>query len=155
MATNMSTESNEEQFVNLPVPANRVQEVYALLAKPAAPAPRADVGKDNDVGWTAALLKRMYLESAEQMRQMLKILAKAEGEEVSTNEIASALDLPKGARSVAGMAGAIGRRVNSRYGMEGLPWETRWRYIDPTNESAGTETLIRLPKWACDVINDI
>ena len=40
------------------------------------------------------------------------------------------------------MAGAIGRRVNSRYGMEGLPWETRWRHIDPTDETKGTETLI-------------
>jgi hypothetical protein len=55
------------------------------------------------------------------MQRMLRMLAEADGEEVSTNEIAAALDLPKGASSVAGMAGAIGRRVNSRYGMGGSP----------------------------------
>jgi len=46
-------------------------------------------------------------------------------------------------------------QVNSRYGMKGLPWETRWRHIDPTDETKGTETLISLPKWICKVIRDL
>ncbi len=44
---------------------------------------------------------------------------------------------------------------NSRYGMKGLPWETRWRHIDPTDETKGTETLLSLPKWICKVIRDL
>lgn len=139
-------------FINVPVPADRVQEVYALLASPpAAPTPAAPP-VDEAGGWDAALLTRMYEESADPMRRLLKFVAAAGGAEVSTNEIAEALDLPKGASSVAGMAGAVGRRVNSRYGMDGLPWATRWRYIDATDESRGTETMIALPAWACEVI---
>jgi hypothetical protein len=148
--------TSDEQFVSVPVPANRVQEVYALLAQPAAGTsqePGSAEGPDN--GWTEHLVRRMFKESGDPMQQMLRMLAEADGEEVSTNEIASALGLPKGASSVAGMAGAIGRRVNSRYGMQGLPWETRWRHIDPSDETKGTETLISLPKWVCKIIRDL
>lgn len=150
-----NTPINDEQFVSLPVPANRVQEVYALLAQPAASAGAAPSPAGAGHGWTEDLVRRMYTESADQMRQMLKLLAEAKGKEVSTNEIAEALHLAKGAKSVAGMAGAIGRRVSSRYGMEALPWDTRWRYIDPADETKGTETLLWLPKWVCEVINDL
>ena len=145
-----SSSSAHDPFVNVPVPASRVQEVYALLGKSAATAaePLGD-------GWTDSLIRRMYAESADQMRELLKLLAKADGEEVSTNEIAAALELPKGAKSVAGMVGALGRRVNSRYGMEALPWTSRWRYIDLADETKGTETLLSLPKWACNVINEL
>jgi hypothetical protein len=148
--------NGDEQFVSVPVPAHRVQEVYALLAQTPAGAkhePTPASGPEN--GWTEQLVRRMFKESGDPMQRMLRMLAEADGEEVSTNEIAAALDLPKGASSVAGMAGAIGRRVNSRYGMEGLPWETRWRHIDPTDETKGTETLISLPKWVCQVIREL
>lgn len=142
-------------FVNVPVPADRVQEVYRLLAQPAnqpAPAP-PDAGPDAE--WTEELIVRMYRESAEPMRKMLKLLAEADGAEVSTRDIAETLELPKGASSVAGMAGAIGRRVNSRYGMAGLPWTSRWVFIDPADESKGSETLLALPPWICKVIRDL
>ena len=105
--------------------------------------------------WTEPLVRRLFKESGDPMRRMLGLLAEANGEEVSTNEIAVALNLPKGASSVAGMAGAAGRRVNSRYGMAGLPWETRWRYIDPEDVTRGTETLLSLPPWICRVIRDL
>jgi len=142
-------------FVNVPVPAERVQEVYSLLAQqPAGGSSRPSVG-GADAGWTEALVVRMFKESADPMQHMLRMLADADGAEVSTNEIAAKLDLPKGAASVAGMAGAIGRRVNSRYSMDGLPWTSRWRYVDPSDETKGTETLISLPKWICKVIRDI
>lgn len=147
--------NDDEQFVYVPVLAHRVQEVYSLLAQAPAgkhePSPRS--GPDS--GWTEQLVRRMFNESGDPMQHMLRMLAEADGEEVSTNEIATALGLSKGASSVAGMAGAIGRRVNSRYGMEGLPWVTRWRYIDPTDETKGTETLIALPKWICQIIRDL
>lgn len=147
--------SSDEQFVSVPVPANRVQEVYALLAQPPVVLQPPAVRGPGESDWTEELIRRMYRESGDPMQRMLRILAEADGAEVSTNEIAAALELSKGASSVAGMAGAIGRRVNSRYGMAGLPWTTRWRYVDPDDETKGTETLIALPKWACGVIREL
>jgi hypothetical protein len=152
---------DSNQFVMVPVPAHRVQEVYALLGQPSSStppdAPHATTTQtgDDDGGWTDALLRRLYKESADNAQHLLKLLAKADGAEVSTNEIAAELDLPKGAMSVAGMAGAIGRRVDSRYGMNGPPWNSRWRHIDPNNPGKGTETMLSLPKWMCDVINGL
>lgn len=49
-------------------------------------------------GWTEHLVRRMFKESGDPMQRMLRMLAEADGEEVSTNEIAAALDLRKGAR---------------------------------------------------------
>ena len=148
--------NGDEQFISVPVPAHRVQEVYALLAQaPASNKSEPTPPSGPEHGWTEQLVRRMFKESGDPMQRMLRLLAEADGEEVSTNEIAAALNLPKGAASVAGMAGAIGRRVNSRYGMDGLPWDTRWRPIDPTDDTKGTETLFALPKWICKVIRDL
>jgi hypothetical protein len=142
--------TSSEDFVNVPVPASRVQEVYALLAAPASQS-NAELHSDA-TGWTEELVEQLFRESADPMQDMLKLLAEAGGNERSTNEIATALGLPNGARSVAGMTGAAARRANSRYGMSALPWTTRWRYIDSSDPSKGTETLIWMPKWACEVI---
>ena len=53
--------NGEEQFVSVPVPSHRVQDVYALLAKPPAsnrhePAPAS--GPED--GWTEPLVRRMF-----------------------------------------------------------------------------------------------
>lgn len=146
--------SSESQFVMVPVPTHRLQEVYALLGQPPTVVPTTKPATD-DNGWTEAILRRLYNESADNAKHLLRFLAKADGEEVSTNEIAKELNLPKGAMSVAGMAGAIGRRVNSRYGMSGPPWNSRWRYIDPKAQEGPTETMLSLPKWMCDVISNL
>jgi hypothetical protein len=92
-----------------PVPAHRVQEVYNILAQAPAvtmhePAPAS--GPED--GWTEQLVRRMIKESGDPMQRMLRMLADADGEEVSTNEIAAALDLPKGAASVAGNVASSG-----------------------------------------------
>lgn len=143
-----------EEFVMVPVPAGRVQEVYALLAGPPGLTMQAE-GPRSEGGWNADLVRRMFKESGDPMQQMLRLLADAGGAEISTNEIAKQLGLPKGAMSVAGMAGALGRRVASRYGMDGPPWTTRWRFIDSTDQSKGTETLIAMPTWVCEVIRNL
>lgn len=146
-----------DEFVMVPVPTGRVQEVYALLAQPPGPTGEGVQagGPNGGAGWNADLVRRMFKESGDPMQKMLRLLAEADGDEISTNEIAVKLGLPKGAMSVAGMAGALGRRVSSRYGMDGPPWTTRWRFIDPSNQSEGTETLIAMPKWVCKVISDL
>lgn len=153
----MSNQPNE-QFINVPVPASRVQEVYALLGQP--PAGEAAIGlphaaeqDDSPIKpWDDESIRRMFRESPDSMKDMLLLLAKHGGEELSTNEIAAELGLSKGAQSVAGMAGALGRRVSNRY-QRGLPWTARWRHIDAADPDKGTETLISLPTWIADVIN--
>ena len=82
---------------------------------------------------------------------MLRLIAEAQGGEVSTTEIAERLGLEKGASSVAGTAGAFGNRVSNRYGLS-APWASRWRHIDPSDPDRGTETMMSLPKWVCEVI---
>src|SRR4051812_23771514 len=70
-----------DEFVMVPVPASRVQEVYGLLAQPAGTAPtHADVPKDES-GWNADLVRRMFKESGDPMQQMLRLLAETDGEE--------------------------------------------------------------------------
>jgi hypothetical protein len=146
-----------DEFVMVPVPAGRVQEVYALLAKPPGHTGAGVQAEEpsSETGWNAGLVRRMFKESGDPMQQMLRLLADADGAEISTNEIAEQLGLPKGAMSVAGMAGALGRRVSSRYSMDGPPWTTRWRFIDPSDQSKGTETLIAMPTWVCEVIRNL
>lgn len=144
-----------DEFVMVPVPASRVQEVYGLLARPAGSAPAHTEVPNDEGGWNADLVRRMFKESGDPMQQMLRLLAEADGDERSTNEIAATLGLPKGAMSVAGMVGALGRRVSNRYGMDGPPWSTRWRFIDPDDQAKGTETLISMPAWVCEVIRNL
>lgn len=146
-----------DEFVMVPVPVGRVQEVYALLAQPSGTSTTsapAVVAEGEVGGWNADLVRRMFKDSGDPMQRMLRLLAEADGDELSTNEIADKLGLPKGAMSVAGMAGALGRRVSNRYSMDGPPWTSRWRFIDAADQAKGTETLIAMPKWVCEVIRD-
>jgi hypothetical protein len=171
--TDMTTESvSSSGFVTIPVPVDRVAEVYALLGQPAAPTatPKAPSiggssgtngavwtppGEEDDTDvhpWTAATLRRMYTESATNMRAALDYLAERGDQDVTSNELAKVLHLPKGAASVAGMIGAFARRCWSRYDRY-LPWTSRWQYID---EQAGTtETVFRMPEPVAEVLRSL
>lgn len=158
------------EYVSLPVPIDRVAEVYALLGRsPDAPpgpkaeppaGPQADAvwtpvvdDDDDDVfPWTTSSLRRMYSESSGNMQKALDYLSERGGEDVSTNELARALGLLKGAASVAGMLGAFSRRCWNRYDRY-VPWESTWRWTD---QDAGTsETLIRMPQEVAAVLKSL
>jgi hypothetical protein len=100
-------------FVSVPVPIERVQEVYELLARRSprrSAAPQITDG-GYPAGWSEALIDRMYVESSGAMRGILVAVAK------------------KSARQVIASLGPFEKRVRGRYGMDRWPFEAR-EFVD-------------------------
>jgi len=111
------------------IPTEIVQKVIEFVEQHSAtPAVEPSASGDTDelLGWTKQLLKRSYLESGDRMRDVLDYLASQPGREVTSDEIASAINAERGWNTVAGMLGAFSRRCTGRYGRPGFPWEHRW-----------------------------
>ena len=116
-------------FVSVPVPLDRVQEVYELLARRPI---RLTVGglatEDGyEEGWNQQLLDRMFVESSNAMRQILHVIAERSPAWVTTTEIAEASGLT--ARQVVASFGPFKKRVLGRYGLIRWPFETR-EFVD-------------------------
>lgn len=77
------------EFVSVPVPVDRVDEVYELLARKAdaSRAPQPIEGTDDSV------ISRAYRQTSDVMRRFLDTLAARPGELVSAGELQRALDL--------------------------------------------------------------
>ena len=117
------------EFVSVPVPLDRVQEVYELLARqPIRPAGGNSVTEDGYAeGWNQALLDRMFVESSSAMRRILYVIAERSPTWVTTTEIAEASGLS--ARQVVASFGPLKKRVRGRYGLSRLPFDTR-EFVD-------------------------
>lgn len=103
----MSLPHQSQEFVYVPVPAVRVAEVFRLLA--------GLPGKTAEASDSERVVRRVFLESEENFRALLRFLASRAGQSISTAEAAEALGLPNGAASLAGMLGAFARRSKNRY----------------------------------------
>jgi hypothetical protein len=116
-------------FVSVPVPIHRVQEVYELLARQSVRPPVVSETTDPGypAGWTRELIDRMFVESSSAMRRILFAIAKSSPAWVTTAEIAEACDLT--ARQVVASLGPFEKRVRGRYGMRGWPFEAR-EFVD-------------------------
>lgn len=139
------------EFVYVPVPGEHLQAVYRLLAS---------VGPDSN-GSTATsqgtdnpaelpdpeLVRRMYRESHDGHRRLMALLAQTPGEWIYTEDIARMLNVAKGARGVAGMLGAFGRRSKNRYGHK-KPWISEW-------DGAREEARQMMPAAVAQVVNSI
>jgi hypothetical protein len=116
-------------FVNVPVPTDRVQEVYELLAReqsrPSVRHLATDPGYSE--GWNEALLDRMFHESSGAMRRILKAIADRSASWVTTKEIADAAGLT--GRQVVASFGPFEKRIRGRYRMRHWPFETR-EFVD-------------------------
>jgi hypothetical protein len=77
-------------------------------------------------GWNRSLVQRAYKESADQMRRLLEFLAHHPNQEVSSYELADAIEAKFGWNTVAGMLGAFGRRCVNRYGRLEPMWDYRY-----------------------------
>ncbi|MGO9322655.1 MAG: hypothetical protein ACLQBY_17890 [Solirubrobacteraceae bacterium] len=111
-----------QQYEPVPTPRQFVGEVYALLARLMGTTPPEIIDEagvpDDDSGPVTtdeALIRRIYEESHEAHRRMLKRLAESPDKWVYGNQLAAALELAGGKKSLAGMLGALGRRSNHRY----------------------------------------
>jgi hypothetical protein len=116
-------------FVSVPVPLERVQEVYELLARqPSRPPVGQAVTEDGYAeGWNQALLDRMFHESSGSMKRILGAIARRASVWVTTAQIAGAADLT--ARQVVASLGPFEKRVRGRYGLDRWPFETR-EFVD-------------------------
>ena len=116
------------EYLMVPVPSDRVQEVYELLARP----PHSSEGSpvDGDVAkplpWSEELLFRAYEESPDRMKQVLHTLADRHDQTVTMEDLTGVLGLERG--RVAGVLGAFGRRWKNRYrqGEANLPFKAHW-----------------------------
>lgn len=124
------------EFVMVPVPSDRVMEVYAVLGRdhqsavqsepnPEAIGPPATRERATD----PAIIKRAYLESSEKMKAFLDCLADQPDEWISTEDVGNAIGYTW--NQVAGMLGAFGRRWEHRY-KEAGNWffDNKWDHIE-------------------------
>ena len=103
-----SPQNEAAEFVYVPVPVGKVEEVFRFLAS---------VPGDSDEGAPdmERIVKRIFLESEERFRALLHFLADRPGQPISTTETAEVLGLSNGVASLAGMLGAFARRSKNRY----------------------------------------
>jgi hypothetical protein len=137
------------QYVLMAIPAELVPRVAALIAGfdlASVPsdvmAPTGSVGLIH--GWTEDLVRRAFKESADPMRRVLLFLADHGDEEVTSAEIADAIDAERGWNTVAGMLGAFGRRSTNRYKRSDPMWSSR--------EGEGGTTLFKMPLPVAEAI---
>ena len=128
------------QYVYVPVPTDRVKDVFLLLSGQH----QEQSSADPDLG---QVITRIYRESEEQFRRLLRFLADRPGVPVSTLEVAEGLDLYRGTGSLAGMLGAFGRRSTNRY--EGF-----WPFEKLYNAAEERSELIMPPEVAA-VVDDL
>jgi hypothetical protein len=105
------------EFIMVPVPRERVQEVYRLLASDPMTSDSASAdqaGAEDGAPWTNGEIARAYRESPERMKRFLDYLASMAGRPATSAETAQAVDYSP--HQQAGMLGAFGHRVRSRYG---------------------------------------
>lgn len=112
-------------MVNVPVPVDRLQEVYALLARnPSKPSISHQVLEEGyPAGWSQALIDRMFTESSSAMRRILTAIAQRSPSWVTTADIAEASGLST--RQVIASLGPFKKRVSGRYGMGHWPFAAR------------------------------
>lgn len=117
------------EFVSVPVPVERVQEVYELLARqPARHSGSHEVSAEGYAkGWSEDLVERMFIESSGAMRRILCAIATKSPGWVSTHEIAEVAALTD--RQVVASLGPFEKRVRGRYGMSIWPFAAR-QFID-------------------------
>lgn len=154
MTTPAAQDSTE--FISVMVPANRVMEVYAYLAKAPQTATQDNAGisepnYSSDVhqyfrlpestDWPESLLRRTYRESSPAMKAVLDVLIEKAGTTVHSHELVAALSKQRGKQCnhlhLAGTIGAFGRRVANRYQRSDWPMYSFW-------DSAANEVQYRM-----------
>jgi hypothetical protein len=126
------------EFVYVPVPPDRVKDVYRLLSSDA---------QDELAFVDPALIRRMYRESDEAFRKLLGFLSRHPDEPIDTKRLAKALKLERGTASLAGMLGAFGRRSANRYGGV-IPFRTAYNPVRDSNE-------LTMPRPVAEVIRGV
>jgi hypothetical protein len=118
-----------ENVVMVPVPLNRLTEVYRLLGSPSAAGVLA-VDTEADA-WTEEMVARAYRESAERMRKVFDTLMADPDRRFSASELAKILGISQS--QIRGVLGAFGNRVKSRYKLATWPIDSRYSETESTS----------------------
>ena len=114
-------------WIQVPVPADRVQDVFRLVLEGlASKAAQEEPGPDDReivTGWTAGEIGRAVRESPSRMKKVLTLLAERAPSEVRGSDLASSVEYEP--RQFAGLMGAWGHRVKARY--RKTKWPFDWR----------------------------
>jgi hypothetical protein len=140
-----------DDIVYVPVPKRWLSIVYqqlaGLMAGLAADQDAAGVPDEPQASLDDQMLRQIYEDSLKPHRRLMNLMAEHPDEWRYSSEIAADLELQHGARGLAGMLGAYGRRAKHRY--EGLkPWESEW-------DSAREEVRHMMPADVAAVIRDL
>jgi len=123
------------EFVMVPVPVERVREVYAVLAGEApgdAPTKAADDEGGDPAStllmgdWSEELIARAYRESPGSIVGIFNYLSDNPGREVIADELAQHINRTRA--QMAGALGAFGRRTKNRYGRQSWPFHAWWSH---------------------------
>jgi hypothetical protein len=135
------------EYMNVPVPTDRLQDVYELLARVPEPAAAVSLTEDQDprlpAGWSAFDIVRAYRESPDTMKTVLAHLSERPGVAVSGGELAGLI--PYTRPQFAGTLGAFGRRIKNRYS------KTTWP-IEAEANSADDEWHYRMSQGVAELI---
>ncbi len=139
-------------YVMVPVPPDRVLEVYALLAtaqsnEDSHEVPASEFAPAAGPATDRAVIERAYRESSEKMKGFFNYLADRPDEAISTEEVGQSIDYTW--NQVAGMLGAFGRRWEHRY-KEAGSWFVKgaWNYEENHMD-------YRMPAAAAKIIKEI
>jgi len=132
-------------LIMVPVPEERVLEVYALLAASgdSPPASAVSAAAAPDAIADEELIAKAYRQSPEAMTLFLDYLADHPGQVIKSSEIAEAIG--RTGPQQAGVLGAFGRRMKNRYGQE------KWFFSAYWDHDVGSMVYSMSPE-AADVI---
>jgi hypothetical protein len=102
-------------LVNVPVPEDRIQEVYELLAKPGRE-------RSADRRYDLASMEQLWKEVSPEIRKVLKHLMRHAEERVPTADLIEVAGVA-GGRVLGGMFARLRAQCLKRYKRD-LPWET-------------------------------
>lgn len=137
-------------YVMMAVPAELVSAVAEFIEGPHG-SEALGVARSSDAGgfvhgWDRPTVRRAYRESGDRMREVLDFLARHPDREVSSYELADAIEAKYGWNTVAGMLGAFGRRCANRYGLKRPMWEFR-------HDAAG-RVLLTMPRATAEAVEE-
>ena len=114
-----------DEYINVPVPAELVPDVYRFIAERAAKtSPLPAQADDEGAVWDATVLQRAYIESPPAMRAVFDYLASRAGENVPITDVADGIQRKR--ESMKGILGAFGRRWKNRYKLGAWPFKGVW-----------------------------
>jgi hypothetical protein len=139
-------------YVNVPVPEHLVPEVMALIVARTTgggtgsqATPEAQPATND---WSVAEVRKLWGESGAPVRQTLQLLAQNGGKPVGAQDIARMLGKSDRGHAVAGMMGALGRRLKHRHDGRWpftAQWnavEARWEYTMAMSVASTVESVV-------------